>query len=314
MSHINQTTTRSAGKRTIRPPLLFSSQLEFIPTKFGISKEPIVNDSWGEDEDEEEEEEGKETIVNDVSNEDTRGGLSCGLFCGSSCDLSCGCSCDLSSGLHKHLYNYDDDDNGLCSLTDEERMVVNTLASMKTPAIDSDTVLYQKQLWKHGKVCGECGELSLGCEEDQSDMQWYCQPCWKKWTDNHLSYVDGIVEFHEIKIDPEIIDSWYPTTTDTIVYATKIDYDPSLSSSKDLIYGSRYGLSYTEGESDEYAIVYSAYESDSGYMTDPVYLILSTGTIYPIEGSQNSNSPDYNPIIDEVVHNLTRSLTKNLYD
>ena len=299
MSHINQTTTRSAGKRTIRPPLLFSSQLEFIPTKFGISKEPIVNDSWGEDDDEDE---GKETIVNDVPNEDTVGGLSCGL------------SCSRSWGLNKDLYNYDDDDNGLCSLTDEERMVVNTLASMKTPVIDSDTLLYQKQLWKHGKVCGECGELSLGCEEDQSDMQWYCQPCWKKWTDNHLSYVDGIVEFHEIKIDPESINSWYPTTTDTIVYANKIDYDPSLSSSKELIYGSRYGLSYSEGESDEYAIVYSAYESDSGYMTDPVYLIVSTGTIYPIEGSQNSNSPDYNPIIDEVVHNLTRSLTKNLYD
>ena len=65
-THSNNT-TRTTGKRTVRPPLRFSEQLEFIPTKFGVpveSKTPVpsINDSWGDMV-----EDDTATIVNDVS-------------------------------------------------------------------------------------------------------------------------------------------------------------------------------------------------------------------------------------------------------
>lgn len=277
MSHNTQSnsTTRTTGKRAVRPPLRFSEQVEFIPSKFGVpveSKTPVpsINDRWGDMI-----EDDTATIVNDVS--------------------------DRHSGLR-------------VSFADKE--AANTLLSMKTGETSPFMGSNQESGTNHITYCEPCDEFCTGCEQDPTDMEWYCQPCWKEWTDNYLSCPYGIIEYHQLKLDYSDLDSWHPSVTDDIVYAQQIETigekvqlirDATLS-----LEDSKHKLCYNVGEYDEYAIVSRSYPSDScGLETEPVYLITSTGTVYPIEGSQNPDNDDFNPIINEVVGNLKRILTGN---
>jgi hypothetical protein len=300
MYQTQQNTTRATGKRAVRPPLRFSNQVEFIPSKFGVTVDgstppptptpiPSTNDSWGDMVNSEDDT--ALTILNDswgyiVNSEDTN-----------------------ATTIVNEVPGHTSGPKAKVTFADVEMVdAVDALVSMKISGKNA-------KLNTHGKFCGECGELSLGCEQDASDMEWYCQPCWKSWTDNYLSCPYGIVEYHELKVDYSNEDSWYPSVTDEVVYAEQIDFiseKVQVIKEATVIHDeSTNDLSYSECTTDEYAIVSRAYPNGSGIAIESVYLILSTGTVYPIEGDQNPNSSNYNPIIDEVVGNLKRILNGN---
>ena len=307
MSQTQQNTTRATGKRAVRQPLRFSNQAEFIPSKFGVTVDgsiptptptptpmPSTNDSWGNIVNSEDDT--APTILNDswgytINSEDNNPTTIVNEVPGH------------TSGPQRITF------------ADAEMEAADALVSMKISGKNA-------KLNTHGKFCGQCGELSLGCEEDASDMEWYCQPCWKSWTDNYLS-PNGIVEYRQLKLDYYNEDSCYPSFTDEVVYAEEIN---SISekvqaikeatvihdeSTNDLSYSQRTTDEYAKCATDEYAIVSRAYPNGSGIAIESVYLILSNGTVYPIEGDQNLNSSNYNPIIDEVVGNLKRVLNGN---
>ena len=265
--------TRSSGKRQVRAPLRFSEQSKYYSTRSGSSQETNS--------------------------------------CESTSDNAC---------LKPMVTFMDADGNSTVNAVNDENVTaeaVNTLLSMK------NSTLYQERLAKYGKICAETGKLCLGCEQDPVDMKWYSQEAWKRWTDAEIECPGGIIEYHELTLDTSNLDSWYPEVLDNVIFAEKIYSNDSQSIEsrtndiKDATFkawNSKDNMMYVPGESDQYAIVCEAFpdHESGGYYISPVYLIISTGTVYPIHGSEDRNSDVYNPIIFEVVRNLKRSLNGNI--
>jgi len=282
---------RASGKRQVRPPLRFSEQAKFYPTTFGVSHQPNSSESTS-----------GTKIINDIgSGVNDSGGVSSPTV-----TFAVDCTETMAADIE----------------------AANTLLSLQD---SPENALYQQRLEKYGMVCEECSQHSLACEQD-TDNSWYCQPCWKLWTEQVLDYPEGVVEYHELKIDMSNPDSWYPEVTDNIVFAEEIYGDEMYTGSNCCSIGERAAeikeatmqndLSsddtqiYLPNQSDQYAIVLKVepIPGSSSYASSPVYLITSTGTLYPIEGSEDPNSIEYNPIIFEVVENLKRTLNGNTYD
>ena len=262
--------TRSSGKRQVRAPLRFSEQSKYYS---------------------------KKSVVSHQTNS----------FVSTSGDVG---------GLKSSVTFMDTEDNSTVNANNNETVDIEaaeTLLSMK------ESKLYHERLAKYGKICEETGKLCLGCEQDPYDMKWYSQEAWKRWTDAELECPDGIIEYHELTLDTSNQDSWYLEVVDNVIFAEKIYSNDSQSIEsrtndiKDATFKSwdaKDNMIYVPGESDQYAIVCEAFpkHDSGGYYTSPVYLITSTGTIYPIRGSEDPNSDEYNPIITEVVKNLKSSL------
>ena len=265
--------TRSSGKRQVRAPLRFSQQSKYYSTRPGSSQETNS--------------------------------------CESSSDSAC---------LKPMVTFMDADGNSTVNTFNDENDAVDaakTLLSMK------DSTLYQERLQKYGKICAETGKLCLGCEQDPVDMKWYSQEAWKRWTDAELECPDGIIEYHELTLDTSNTDSWYLEVVDNVVFAEQVYSNSSHSigsRTKDIKdatfqgWDSKDNMMHVPGESDQYAIVCEAFPNheSGGYYTSPVYLITSTGTVYPIQGSEDPSSDEHNPIIFEVVGNLKRDLNGNI--
>jgi len=266
--------TRSSGKRQVRAPLRFSDQSKYYSTKSEVTHQPN--------------------------------------------------SCVSTSGgggtLKSRVTFIETEENSTVNATNNatvDKEAAEILLSMK------DSPLYQERLTKYGKICAETGKLCLGCEQDPYDMKWYSQEAWKRWTDAELECPDGIIEYHELTLDTSNLDCWYLEVVDNVIFAEQIYSNDSQSIEsrtndiKDATFkacDSKDTMMYVPGESDQYAIVCEAFPNheSGGYYTSPVYLITSTGTTYPIRGSENPSSDEYNPIIFEVVENLKRSLNGNI--
>ena len=201
---------------------------------------------------------------------------------------------------------------------DKEQAMTVHLKIIRRLSIE-ESELYQRRLEKYGKVCAETNELCLGCEQDPSDMQWYSQAAWKRWTDAQLECPEGMIEWHSLSLKT---DSWDMEVDDKVVFAQQIDsindtvcrFKDAHNTLDDSESESEYRLTYTSGVSDEYALISHVYlGEDYNWELKSVYLVVSTGTVYPIDGSTDISSPDYNPIVEEVVGNLKRTLNGN-YD
>jgi len=282
----SSTPNMRSGKRQVRPPLRFSQQSTFYPKKFGVFPEPELSEVIS----------GNNTI-NDIG-------------VGTDSTLKTKVTFQDSEESTKPIM--------AASTINEDTEAAKILLTMQ------DSSLYQERLSKYGKVCAETGKLCLGCEQDPTDMKWYSQEAWKKWTDTELECPDGIIEYHKLIVDTSSNpDSWYPEVIDTVVFAEQIyenDNYSIWSRTNDIknatcqYSASNDRMTYVPGQSDQYAIVCEAFPNHEtcSYYTSPVYLITSTGVIYPIQGNEDPNSEDYNPIIFEVVGNLKRTLNGNI--
>ena len=282
---------RSLGKRHVRPPLRFSEQVSFYPTNFVVPQEPLAAEITS----------GKEIINDIVSSSYTRTNVKAPLVTFTDTENSTKPISTVSATANENV----------------DIEAANILLTMH------ESPLYQERLSKYGKICAATGKLCLGCEQDPTDMKWYSQEAWKEWTDAELGCPDGIIEYHQLTVDMSSnVDSWYPEVTDTIVFAEQIYENDNYSvrsrtnDIKRAIFEfdeSKDRMVYVAGKSDQYAIVCDAFPNHEtgSYCSSPVYLITSTGTIYPIQGSEDPSNGDYNPIISEVVGNLKRTLNGN---
>ena len=254
-------TTRSST-RSVRPPLRFSEQAEYLPAKFGgsrgannsytvgepcdmgqdisdipvtpepkksVSFEGTVNgsqvtvvDSWG-----------------DEPQGDSWGDEPNGDSWGPAPDTN-------TEGYHVHE-EYDAA-NALLELGHDVQQV-------ETEAQLAERRRAHENLQKYGKHCAQTGVFTLGCEQDPNDGLWYSQEAWKVWTDAVVNCPEGLIEYHRITVDN---DSYGYECNDDIVFAREIDSIPdAIDHERDQIY---YGeaperIHRVKCEYDEYAIV-----------------------------------------------------------
>ena len=315
------TTTRS--RRSVRAPLRFSDQTEYLPAKFGgsrgannehtsaepcsmghnisdiphipehnkrVSFEETINDSemtvvdsWGD-------EPGDEEQGNSWGPEPQ--GNSWG-----------------DEGYHV--------ENKVTMTIDDHDAAQALLELGNVPETEAQLAERQRahtNLQKYGKHCAQTGVFTLGCEQDPNDGKWYSQEAWKLWTDSVVNCPEGMIEYHRITVDN---DSCSCDCKDDIVYARQVDSIPdAIDHERDLIY---YGeaperIHRVECEYDEYALVNQCFPRyDGGYDLEPRYLITSTCVVYPIEGNTYEDNRDYNPIVDEVVSFLKMRLCDHGY-
>ena len=341
---------RSSGKRTVRPPLRFGEQHEYVPSKFGLgAKSDTVDNSTNTTFNEVD----AANVLLNIRECDTRSMVldegvsqemdvsviksmsgSCGFRIGTSDDgrtyvtnveqdgpaysvLNIGDQIVEVNGSKTHHKTYQEVIDMIEYNDHEKPYNPIKIVYMKIIRILSieESKLYQTRLKKYGKVCAETKQLCLGCEQDPNNMEWYSQTAWRRWTEAELDTPVGMIEWRSLKVKQ---DSWDMEVEDDIVFAEPIDSIlETVCRFKDAHNGldeSVYKLDYSPEKSDEYAIINKVYLGDDyNWELEPVYLVISTGTVYPIEGSNDINSIDYNPIIQEVVGNLKKTLNGN-YD
>ena len=268
-------TTRSL--REIRPPIRFSDQSEYLPSKF-IVQHPVDKNSF-------------------------------------------------TSGAPRHTKSV------IIPTNPEHKKVSfmdspNPVNDAEVTVIDSwgdeneiEMVENHQNLKKYGKVCAQTGIFTLGCEQDPIDGKWYSQDAWLKWTDALIACPEGMIEYHRITLDSDsMLDDLNATSwlcNDVVVNAHQIDSIPDgIETERNLIYYQEEDCIHRKKcEYDEYAIVNQCYPGyEGGFDCQPLYLITSSGVVYPIEGNTYEDDMDYNPIVDEVVKFLKMRLWCDGYD
>lgn len=292
--------TEKSGNRKVRRPVRVSQQSKYYSKNIGIYQPP-----------------NKRTSHHTIKCQNT-GKESIPQMGGSNVRFM-----DLGDDLGEDVATITDEPGPI--LKEHKPPNIDMVASNVLLSITGENDLYKEKLEKYGKICAETGKLCLGCEQDPIDMQWYSQESWDRWTNNELSCPQGIIEYHELTLNNSFPDSWDPEVIDTVVFGEQIyniDCCSIGSRARDIHIAtiesnkSRDNMKYVPGEYIQYAIINEAYPNheSGGYYIDPIYLVTYNGIMYPILGSEDPGSTEYNPIIFEVVKNLKYTLTGNIYD
>jgi len=318
-------TTIRASQRSVRAPLRFSEQSEYLPSKFGgsngannsnnvdepcdmsqipitteqntVSFDTAVNelevtlvDSWGDEP--EVDSWGDEPEVDSQGNEPQVD----------------------SWGNEPQVDSWGDEPEVDFSELDASNTLMEMSGHQETNEQVSERKRAHANLDKYGKHCAQTRVFTLGCEQDPSNGKWYSQSAWKDWMDEVDNCPEGVIEYHRIGVSN---DSYGYECTDDVVHARMI-YGIS-----DVIYEERENIYYGEsherlknksGEYDEYAIINQSYFKETGgFECHPMFLITSTGVLYSIEGNTYKDDIDYNPIVNEVVSFLKTRLLNQGY-